>query len=230
MLFRDFPEIEYSVDGYKKNVANIMTSYLLQRLTTNRSFVFQNYKINAGDTPKGLSEKFYYSPDYYWVIYLVNNIVDPYTQWYYSFDYIENLCMEKYGDPADIPDNFMSLSKLERDTIKAIPLNKIHHYEYRGTTRYEDPEKGKIVENDVIRICDQLETEKYSKYDVKELPAYIIPITNYVHELNENEKRRNLTILKYSHLEEFHDNYLAILDDEQEYIIGVQSRLIGYNR
>lgn len=59
--------------------------------------VFYPYELKEGDRPDIASERIYRSPFYDWAIYLTNNIVDPYYDWYMSQRQFEQHIERKYG-------------------------------------------------------------------------------------------------------------------------------------
>lgn len=99
-FFSQFPRINYTTDKLTRTVTNICTAFLLKRIRVDDSFVFQRYIVQDGDTPEVVSEKLYSTPDYYWVILLVNSIVNPMTEWYMDSRMIEAFAEAKYADGA----------------------------------------------------------------------------------------------------------------------------------
>ena len=54
------------------------------------------YLVSDGETPELVSNKFYNTPEYHWVILLINGITNPRTEWPISNDAVEKLVYEKY--------------------------------------------------------------------------------------------------------------------------------------
>lgn len=97
-FFKYFPRINYSTDGLTRNVVNIMTSFLLRYTKVDDSFLFQRYIVQDGETPESVSQKIYNTPKYYWTILLVNNIINPMTEWYMESSMLEKFVNAKYSD------------------------------------------------------------------------------------------------------------------------------------
>ena len=86
-FFQDFPKTTMIIDGIPHLITDITTAY---QLITNKSeniFFYQKYFIADGETPETISHKIYNDSVYYWTILMVNNIINPYTEWV------------KYGQP-----------------------------------------------------------------------------------------------------------------------------------
>ena len=60
------------------------------------------YLVQVGERPEDVSNKFYGSPLYHWVILLVNNIVDTYEEWPLDDIALNNKIADVYHSPYDI--------------------------------------------------------------------------------------------------------------------------------
>jgi len=58
------------------------------------------YTIKEGETPHEISNLYYGSPIFVWLIYLANNMLDPYHDWPLTTLYLERTIIEKYRDLA----------------------------------------------------------------------------------------------------------------------------------
>ena len=92
--FKKFGTIKYNGE----DVANILTAVLPSRLNIDKAFVYQNYSIADGETPESLAGKLYKDPQLYWTILVVNNIVNPYTDWPIEESVFEEFVRKKYTD------------------------------------------------------------------------------------------------------------------------------------
>lgn len=60
------------------------------------------YLIQSGERPEDVSNKFYGSPLYHWVILIVNNIVDMYEEWPLDQTALSKKIADRYASPNDI--------------------------------------------------------------------------------------------------------------------------------
>lgn len=123
--FSKFPKIIYSFEK-NANRAQLVTD-ILRRVQVRRSVVdeisfFDEYDIKDGETPEIVSDRFYNTPFYHWLILLVNDIVDPRFDWCLPQQQLYALALEKYGDPG---------------------IYQTHHYE---VTLYEGTEFEQVVQ------------------------------------------------------------------------------------
>lgn len=96
-FFRKFGSIEYKLDGYSKEAMNIITAAVLKRLNVDKTYVYQKYVVPAGASPESLANDLYRDSSKYWVILLVNSIVNPFLDWPMSADVLEEIVEAKYG-------------------------------------------------------------------------------------------------------------------------------------
>lgn len=103
MYFENFPKITYS---FKINDNKPDETIIVKDITQNVRFrkevfdkikFYDTYKIKDGDTPEMISEKVYGSPEYHWVIMLINqkyNYIDDFAKDAWT---IEDTIAQKYG-------------------------------------------------------------------------------------------------------------------------------------
>jgi hypothetical protein len=97
-FFNKFPRINYTLDGESRRVVNIATAFALKRTKIDDSYLFQRYIVQDGELPESVSEKIYKTPNYYWTILLVNNIINPMTEWLMDSSTLESFVEAKYAD------------------------------------------------------------------------------------------------------------------------------------
>jgi len=94
--FENFPIIEY--DG--KKVRDITRRNTLMRSLQTNPLVFLPYTVKEGEKPEDIANFYYGSTDYTWLVYLSNNIVDPYHQWPKSELELQDYIIDKYADES----------------------------------------------------------------------------------------------------------------------------------
>lgn len=110
-MFRYFKKIYYNDNGIKREVSNIVNAFVLRRVEIEYASMFQKYRIEGRETPESISDKMYGTVDFYWTIMLVNNIIDPYTDWATDFYEIEQLCEKKYPSGIEGIHHFFNVNK-----------------------------------------------------------------------------------------------------------------------
>lgn len=111
-MYKNYGTIDYN--GI--NIQDITTRYIISaKFNESNTSMIIDYIIKDWESPETIAHKLYGSCDYAWIILLVNNIINPYTDWLRTNDEMEEYIFNKYGSN----------------------LNDIHHYEYNGLIYYD---------------------------------------------------------------------------------------------
>lgn len=92
-FFSGFPYINYN-DKVMKNITIRLD--FIKSIKDNLS-LFQHVQIMAGQRPEDIANIWYADPNLYWVILYINDIVDPYYDWFLPDDELMALVKNKYG-------------------------------------------------------------------------------------------------------------------------------------
>jgi hypothetical protein len=102
--FTNLPNIEYDIEKIKPRVTTSATNIFLR--TQLREAVVRNaitmypYIIQDGERPDTLSYRYYGSVKYTWIIFFVNNIMNPLYDWPLSNRDFSNFILNKYSNLA----------------------------------------------------------------------------------------------------------------------------------
>lgn len=94
--FENFPQITY--DGRKVRDITRRNRFL-KTLTTN-PYVFLPYTIKEGERAEDIANDYYGSVDYVWLVYMANNIIDPYHEWPMDQRTFQNYIIDKYREQS----------------------------------------------------------------------------------------------------------------------------------
>lgn len=166
MYFENYKKINYTADSYTKSVTNILTTVLPVHSYIENVYIFENYTLNQGERPEDVSYKLYDNAGYYWTLLVINNIVDPFFDWYMSDGEVEELTKKEYGD-----------------------VYATHHIEVIETQNYINPRLEKEILNgetplpEEMRYVTNLEYESRANEE-KKVIRVISPnfITRFVEE------------------------------------------------
>ena len=86
--------LNYKIGDSTYEMSNLVAAIVLKRLNINR--------IQPDATPEQISFDQYGTTQYWWVIVLVNHIVDPWTDLPMNNDLLVNYTKAKYGNPDDL--------------------------------------------------------------------------------------------------------------------------------
>jgi hypothetical protein len=91
--FENFPRINY----FNVVAPNItLRTAFLEKLKLEATVYFP-YSVEDGETADAIASWYYGKPDYDWLIYMANDIIDPHTQWPKSSLQFEDYITKKYG-------------------------------------------------------------------------------------------------------------------------------------
>ena len=99
--FRYLPKVAYDIKGqstpYYTEATNIMVRQNLIEAVKNKIVTLYPYHIDDGDRPDMIATMYYGGPQFTWIIFMINNIVDPYYDWPLTTYEFESYVKDKYG-------------------------------------------------------------------------------------------------------------------------------------
>jgi len=157
--FKNFPVavIDFSEFGEEPKeylISDIITNVRIKSELFNNLIYYEEYDIRDGENPEIISEKFYGTPFYHWVIMLTNERYDYINDFPLSQKQLENFIDEKYGATKDnirhyvSTDGYIVMSDYVNDNGVA-DATPVTNYEYEIQTN-EDKRRIKIIPPDVL--------------------------------------------------------------------------------
>lgn len=95
-------KIKKSGFGEYQKVKNIFRRYKLRDDVKRLAFQFYKYQIPLDSSPERVAYDIYGDSDLYWIVLLVNDIIDPYEQWPLDTETLEQSVYSKYPDPDGV--------------------------------------------------------------------------------------------------------------------------------
>jgi hypothetical protein len=169
-----------------------------------RSDIFENlvyftkYQIIGDERPDNVSQTFYGSPDYDWVVLMCNNIINIQTEWPIPQNSFNDYLLLKYENESNI-------------------YNGVHHYE---TTEIKDLNGNTIIPSGVIVPEDFQITFYTNGQYITTTSSSLNKITNYDYEIKKEIEKRNIFLLK--------PNYISILLEDAERKLTYKSESSQY--
>jgi len=173
--FRYFPEITYQ----KRQVKNITRRVRFLESVATDPRVFLPYVIKDGENVDEISYHYYGTTDYVWLVYLANNIIDPYYDWPMSTANMDPFIADKYRDVAE-KDESRSLSDREviQWTQNASITSNIAYY-----TNRDDPDVKLSTDSYGIGLDPDFQAEDWD------------PLRYYDYEFLQNEDKRHIFLI-----------------------------------
>ena len=168
-LFKNFPTVEYDLKKNKKPIVltNVMLRFKITDAIQRGTAIYYDYAVQEGETASMIAHRLYGDSTLDWLIYMINDVVDPLYDWPMAYDDFVNYVKSKYGSVS-------------------VALQTVHHYE-------KIINEGKIIDGDVaipkrVVKVDQTTYNSLSPSERRE-------VDSYTYEDEENEAKRQIILL-----------------------------------
>jgi len=141
-FFSQFPKVLYDINGNGnvKVLPDIFRRIKIRSKIKDNFALLDRYDVENGETPETVAYKVYGSTDYWWVVCLMNNIVDRNYDWPMDYQTFEIFVNDKYDNPAGVH-HYEKLQPSGHTTAEG-PADYDHYVEVNST----DPD-GQSVSN-----------------------------------------------------------------------------------
>ncbi len=196
-LFQDFPRIAYTLNDFESEevVVDIFRRVVLSKEFLENTYYYETYEVLHGETPEELSYRFYGTPNLYWLILMVNNIVDPRFEWPLSEDDLYKNTAAKYGS-----DNVFTINR----GVNAAGYQVETFFLLTEDSTHKEPIRLVAEDNN---ITDGIRSP-IAYRDSETIQDFV---SNYEVEQNKNETSRSIKIIKSNIVEEILRNFKTIL-------------------
>ena len=178
--FNRVPEILYL--KYDKNpengtyitIRNIFARIKLIDDIVPGSTLLEDYFVKDGERPDTIAMDFYSDPGLDWIVMMINNIKNLYSDWPMSKSVFEEYVNSKYDD-----------------------VEAIHHYE-----TVEQKYEGEIILPGGLEVGEayRFVTPEGNTLSAEDSRG---PVDNYIYELRKNDKKREIYVLRPALVDEF---------------------------
>ena len=190
--FKNFSAIYYTLNNETRLLVDITKRVILDGEVINNTDAYVEYQVKDTDTLQSISNAIYEQTYPFWIIMLVNKMLNPYIALPFNEANLLKYISNKYGD-----DN----------------IYNIHHYEDENGNIvdyplvFENNNYYRIIDNNKIQINEKLiyNNQLYQKN---------IPVTNYEYENRINESKRNIKLLKPEFLDTIVEQFNSAVEGE----------------
>ncbi len=168
-------------------VTNIFFRLGIRELVKSNIYSYYPYTITDADRPDTLAERYYGDPEYHWIIFLANDIIDPLMEWPKNDRDFYNYIVSKYSNIQYAKTNF-------------------HHYE-KIITRSQNS----LLQSNVVTI--EVDLTEYNTLPDLSLTSWNLKtgetieekitrkaVTYYDYESMKNDNRRQIKLIKKDYL------------------------------
>jgi len=144
--FNEFPVIDYNLSGVNGNTTKVTDIFrrvkVRNKIASNVS-LFDKLNVPEGDKPEDIAYKAYGDADYFWVVCLMNNVVNRYYDWPLDEYNFQQYVADKYSNPdgihhyeitqssgkqtGDGPSDYSHKLEVNSDTVGAESVSNIEY-------------------------------------------------------------------------------------------------------
>jgi hypothetical protein len=218
--FSNFPSINYSLDDNDlefKLIKNPLTRVRFVREILQNVKIFYEYDFSDSDSPEIIAHKLYEDPNRYWMVMFSNDLIDPYYDVPLKDADLDSLLVHKYGSVANAQSQIHHYER--RTNIVTNKDGNISENEYvTELQQYSyDFDTGVVIENTLPTISNPVSISSESTEVVndgviitKTVKDYAI--SNYDYELNLNEDKRKIKLVRSELVSEIETQFKSLLN------------------
>lgn len=177
--FAQFPEIVYN----NYTIKNILAKVKLNDLVRVTSEAYYPYTLEENEKPWMIATDYYGDPNLVWLVYMSNDMIDPYYDWHMNTEELERYLIKKYG------------------SLAAAQAQLLHYKEIISGT-----ETGRIFSTDTYTyLSGSPGSDKFASI------ANLYPVYAYDYESEQNELKRTIRLLNVIYADQAAQNLKEIL-------------------
>lgn len=193
--FRRLPDLEY-ISRLKDSglsdyivVKNLFKKGILREDIYQNIATFEKYKIIGDERPDNVAKKVYDNSELDWLVLVSNNIINIQTEWPMKQNDFDEHLLLKYG------------------TYETL-YSEIHHYESK---EIKDA-NGVVLLPEGLWVDENYEFIYTNPQGILEKRRPGLPVTNYEYEINLEDNKRNINILKPKYVNLVIDDLEGIME------------------
>ena len=137
--FSYFPTILYDPigDGTAKLATNLMSRVRVRTNMKKEIIMLDPYNVKENETPEIVADKHHGSPDYHWIVMLLNNISDVNHDWVKSTRQLQKFLLDKYTEAQLTETHHYEVYQSSGDTTIKIEVENSSYPSASIVTNYE---------------------------------------------------------------------------------------------
>ena len=196
-FFNYFPKTVYTANTNSSGldtVTNIISRFGFEKSLKENSAAFYKYSIQDSDTPEIIAHKFYENSERHWIVLMFNDILDPQFDWPLKYETFIKYVDKKYTA------NGAANTTVQTGLAWAMSVNNVKAY-YKIVTRTNNNNESiietiQINANTYANVATSSSSVTLQSGDVITQTVTKSKKTYYEYELEENEAKREINLLK----------------------------------
>lgn len=178
--FSAFPKVNY----FGRVATNLTIRVAFIDKLKELAAVYYPYQVQDGDTPDNIAAKYYGDSSFDWLVYLANNIIDPYTQWPKPQLQFDDYIVQKYGSREAAQDQILFYRRYPTTAYISVDGSDFSTTIPADTSMFNPTQDYTDV---------RITPETYETLGEEAILYY--PVDAYTHEVEENEKKRHIVLI-----------------------------------
>ena len=211
-FFNYFPKTVYTANTNVSGldtVTNIISRFGFEQKLKENSAAFYKYSIQDSDTPEIIAHKFYDSSERHWIVLLFNDIIDPQFDWPLKYETFIKYVDKKYTA------NGAANTTVQSGLAWAMSTNNVQAY-YKIVTKTDIDnvtliEKIQVDANTYANVATSSTTITLQSGDVITQTITREKKTYYDYEMEENESKREITLIKSDFVNEIEKEFKKVI-------------------
>lgn len=193
-------------------VTNIIARFGFQNNLKDNTSSFYKYQIKDSDTPEIIASKIYDDPEKHWVVLLFNNIIDPQYDWPLDQRTLITHINDKYSANGNSHSPYQTGIQWAQDAGNVRTFYKTITRTSSKATKNQIVEKIEIDANTHTNL--PVTTTTYTLQDGSRITEVITKTTQtyYDYEIDLNESKRNIKLLKPEYVESVFEEFKDIIN------------------
>jgi len=193
--FSKFPKTYYTLANTTYSidvVTNIISRFSLEQSFKENTSIYEKYSVQESDTPEIIASKIYDSPERHWIVLMMNDIIDAQYDWPLEYRTLTTFINDKYTANANTAVGQTGLMWSQENT------HSYYSVEKRTTIRTGDfsEKKVRVDANTYANVVTSSTNKILKDGNEIKIDTSKESISYYTYEIDENEKKRQIKILK----------------------------------
>lgn len=214
MYFNKFPFIDYQFpDNYIRSFNNISIRPAVVEKVLTMASSLEDYTIKDGETPETIAFDVYGDSTFHWVILLVNNITNIYTEWPKMQNQFDEYLYSKYKNQFDSDGTAVILTKDETNELlefKGAPNNNYEGYINNTTVKIKP---YNFIDTEKTQYTYETKNQNVDTFGNTIILPELFPVSYYEYEFELNERKRNIKIPSVSIVQKMKKELTKLLNE-----------------
>jgi len=227
--FSKFPRTILSIDNNSYVIEDFLRRVGISEQFKNNTVFLEDYFVRDKETPEFVSQFFYGTPTYHWVILMVNNIVNLNEEWPIPDSKVTDLIYLKYDFEISVPDeseynvnDVVQSNSGGEFVVSKTETGKVFLRSQVGKTYLTVASilENVTTETDGLTVTSIIDPEEATHHFYDPEIGYIVDegysvttvsVSNYDYEVTANDNKRTVKVLSPNYIGLFTSNFARLI-------------------